>query len=174
MRALLLLSLTLLLSGHASAFEPQIRIILPEKIISDLSSTTKLSPEIELTNRDDKPLSYGVYGPEDRPIWAGVISFDLRYEFGTKISPLWETMADHFGSRSLVLAPGASVTLRYRRPVSAQLRLAGNYSLRGSTRLVDETGKYQEVLVTPATFLLEGKPPETASPTISPSSQSSD
>ena len=170
MRVLTLLSLTLVVAWHASALEPQVRIVLPEKIISDLSRGTKLSPEIELTNRGEKPLTYRVYGPEDHPIWAGTIAFDLRYGIGAKVSPLWVSMADHFVSRSLVLAPGASVTLRYRRPLFGELRLAGSYRLQGSTRLADETGEYQEALVTPATFTLEDKPREMAPPASASSS----
>ncbi|MFT3830886.1 MAG: hypothetical protein QM691_14380 [Opitutaceae bacterium] len=166
--------LILLLACRAGALEPQVRLILPAKITGDLSRTTIIRPEVELTNGGEKPLPYRVYGPEDHPIWAGTISFELRYGTGTKVSPLWESMADHFGSRSLVLAPGASVTLRYRRPISGQLWLAGNYQLQGSTRLVDETGKDQEVLVTPATFILEDKPRETAAPASASSNPSGD
>lgn len=174
MRALLLIGLLFLLACHAIALEPQVRIVLPEKIISDLSRATTLRPEIELTNRGERPLTYRVYGSENQPIWAGTIAFDLRYGIGTKVSPLWVSMADHFCSRSLVLAPGASVTLRYRRPLVGELRLAGIYHLQGSTRLADETGKYQETPVTPATFTLEDRPREMTSPAQASGSASMD
>ena len=164
MRVLTLLALTLAVVWQANALEPQVRIVLPDKIIDDLSRGTTLRPEIELPNRGEGPVTYRVYGPEGHPIWAGTIAFDLRYGVGTKLSPLWVSMSDHFVSRSLVLPPGGSVTLRYSRSISGELRLAGSYRLQGSTRLADETGTYQEVLVTPATFTLEDKPREMAPP----------
>jgi hypothetical protein len=164
MRALPLLILALLLACRASALEPLVRIVLPETITSDLAHATTLRPEVELTNRGAKPLTYRVYGPENQPIWAGVITFELRYGFGTKISALWEPLSDHFGSRSLTLPSGTTVRLRYCRPLTAKLRFPGNYRLTGSTRLQDETGEWQAAAAEPATFTLEDKPHEMVSP----------